>query len=123
MYVNVTPVDDPPVANADPGASPPPNPASYRVDEDTVLNVPAAQGVTVNDTDTEADPFTPQLVSGPAHDVTAGGFTLNSDGSFTYTPEGNFNGTDTFTYRDCEDLAPAVCSAERHRHADHRSCQ
>ena len=28
-----------------------------------------------------------------------GPWTLNSNGSFTYTPTANYNGTDTFTYR------------------------
>jgi VCBS repeat-containing protein len=35
------------------------------------------------------------LGSGPAHGTLA----LNANGSFTYTPAANFNGTDTFTYR------------------------
>ncbi|MCI0640404.1 MAG: PKD domain-containing protein, partial [Gemmataceae bacterium] len=35
------------------------------------------------------------LVSGPAH----GALTLNSDGSFTYAPHANYNGSDSFTYR------------------------
>jgi uncharacterized repeat protein (TIGR01451 family) len=111
VTITINPVDDPPVANDDPGTSPPPNPNSYETDEDTPLNVPAAQGVKRNDTDVEDDPFTPQLVSGPSHDVTPGGFALNSDGSFTYTPETDYNGIDTFTYQDCEDaFPPLVCS-------------
>ena len=39
--------------------------------------------------------LTAVLVSGPAH----GTLTLNADGSFTYTPAANFNGTDSFTYK------------------------
>ena len=35
------------------------------------------------------------LVSGPAH----GTLSLNSDGSFTYTPSGNYNGSDSFVYK------------------------
>ncbi len=35
------------------------------------------------------------LVTGPSH----GTLTLNADGSFSYTPAANFNGSDSFTYR------------------------
>jgi hypothetical protein len=38
--------------------------------------------------------MTASLVS----DVSAGALVLNSDGSFSYTPNGDFNGTDIFTY-------------------------
>ena len=54
----------------------------------------AAAGVLNNDTDVEHDPLTAVLVSGPTH----GTLSLNSDGSFAYTPAANFNGTDSFTY-------------------------
>jgi VCBS repeat-containing protein len=63
-----------------------------------VLNVAASQGVLANDTDANGDPLTilvTGLVSGPAH---ASDFTLNSDGSFSYTPVAGFTGTDSFTY-------------------------
>ena len=36
------------------------------------------------------------LVSGPSH---ATSFTLNPNGSFTYTPVSNYTGLDAFTYR------------------------
>jgi large repetitive protein len=48
-----------------------------------------------NDSDPNGDGLTAQLVSGPAH----GNLTLNPDGSFSYTPELDFNGSDSFTYR------------------------
>ena len=35
------------------------------------------------------------LVSGPAHGV----LTLNADGSFTYQPDANYSGPDSFVYR------------------------
>ena len=35
------------------------------------------------------------LVSGPAHGV----LSLAADGSFSYTPAANFNGTDSFSYK------------------------
>jgi VCBS repeat-containing protein len=40
-------------------------------------------------------PLVAELVSSTAH----GKVTLNSDGSFTYVPDANFSGTDSFTYQ------------------------
>ncbi|MDJ0878497.1 MAG: DUF2341 domain-containing protein [Halieaceae bacterium] len=68
----------------------------YEIDEDNALAVDAANGVLVNDTDADDDPLTASLVSGPGN---AASFTLNSDGSFSYTPEANFSGTDSFIYQ------------------------
>jgi VCBS repeat-containing protein len=76
----------------------PPTPANdaYTTAEDTTLPVPVASGVLANDTDVDGPfPLTAAVVSGPAH----GTLTLNADGSFTYTPAANFNGTDSFTYK------------------------
>jgi VCBS repeat-containing protein len=69
----------------------------YSVNEDGVLTIPVAQGVRINDGDTQSPPgsLTVTLVN----NVGNGALTLNSDGSFTYTPAANFSGTDTFTYR------------------------
>ncbi|NOG61597.1 MAG: DUF4347 domain-containing protein, partial [Proteobacteria bacterium] len=49
------------------------------------------------DTDPDTSPITvdPSLVSTP----TNGSVTMNPDGSFTYTPNAGFTGSDTFTYR------------------------
>ncbi|MGB7324303.1 MAG: tandem-95 repeat protein, partial [Rubripirellula sp.] len=71
-------------------------PADYSVNEDTTLTVSAANGVLANDSDIEGDSLTAVLVTGPSN---ASSFTLNADGSFNYTGNANFNGTDTFTYR------------------------
>jgi VCBS repeat-containing protein len=67
---------------------------SYSTPANTALVV-AAPGVLANDTDADGDPLTAVLASGPAH----GSLALNADGSFTYTPNSNFSGTDTFTYK------------------------
>src|SRR4029434_321733 len=40
------------------------------------------------------DPLTATKLAGPAH----GTLTLNPDGSFTYTPDANYGGADSFTY-------------------------
>lgn len=71
------------------------NDDEYATAVNTELTIPAP-GVLSNDTRiNQNDTFTPTLVS----DVTNGVLVLNDDGSFTYTPENDFVGTDTFTYR------------------------
>ncbi|TMA65570.1 MAG: tandem-95 repeat protein, partial [Deltaproteobacteria bacterium] len=69
----------------------------YSVDKDTVFSI-AAPGVLGNDNDldTQAGGLTAMLVNPPAN---AANFTLNPDGSFTYTPAVNFTGADSFTYK------------------------
>jgi len=66
----------------------------YTTLEDTALVV-AAAGVLANDTDTNPDTLQALLVT----DVSNGTLALNTDGSFTYAPNPNFNGTDRFIYR------------------------
>ncbi len=68
-------------------------PNSYSTAKNTPLTV-NAPGVLGNDTDPEAAQLSATLVSPPAH----GALTLNVDGSFTYTPQTAFVGTDAFTY-------------------------
>ena len=83
VRITVTSVNDAPSAAAD----------AEVIDEDTVLDV-AAPGVLENDTDIEGDALVARLVSGPA----VGTLVLRPDGSYTYTPPPNFNGTATFRY-------------------------
>jgi VCBS repeat-containing protein len=71
---------------------------AYSVDEDATLTVPVVSGVLNNDTDGDNNVLavaTPAPVSGPSH----GTLTLNSNGSFTYNPYANYNGSDSFTYK------------------------
>ncbi len=65
----------------------------YSVFEDTVLDI-AAAGVLANDTDADGDALSAVLQSGPSH----GSLVLRSDGSFTYTPDAAFVGSDAFSY-------------------------
>ena len=58
------------------------------------LTVPPP-GILEDYEDVDEDPLTGVLMTGPAH----GTLTLNLDGSFTYVPAANYNGTDTFTYQ------------------------
>ena len=75
--------EGPPTANDD----------AYTAYKGATLTVPAS-GVLSNDTDANDDPMTATSASDPAN----GSVTLNADGSFTYTPDAGFSGTDTFTY-------------------------
>jgi VCBS repeat-containing protein len=83
-YIVVSNINDAPVAVAD----------LYTTNEDTLLTV-AAAGILANDTDTENDALTAQLES----DVNDGTLALAADGSFTYTPDANWSGMDSFTYK------------------------
>lgn len=76
-----------PVANSD----------SYTTNEDTPLTL----AVTTNDTDADNDSLTAVLASNP----TNGTLVLNPEGTFTYTPNPNFSGTDSFSYRTSDGTA------------------
>ncbi|MFC1782774.1 SUMF1/EgtB/PvdO family nonheme iron enzyme [Planctomycetota bacterium] len=82
-----------PVANDD----------AYEVDEDNVLIVEAIDGVLSNDTDEDGDPLKAIKVSDPEHGI----LVLNEDGSFTYTPDLDYNGLDSFTYKACDGQEPS----------------
>ena len=66
----------------------------YTTNEDTVLKV-FPPGLLANDLDPDGNTLTAILESGPSN----GSLTLISDGSFNFTPNSNFHGTDSFTYR------------------------
>src|SRR5665213_1397350 len=74
----------PPVANND----------NYSTLEDVPLVIPAA-GVLTNDTNVTGQALTALLVT----NVSQGSLRLGTNGGFTYTPNTNFNGSDSFTYR------------------------
>ncbi len=84
VTITVIHVEQAPVAQDD----------SYQVQEDDQLDV-AAPGVLGNDVNPEPTTLTATLVSGPAH----GSLTFRADGSFTYVPNDNYNGPDSFTYK------------------------
>jgi VCBS repeat-containing protein len=68
---------------------------SYVVAEDGLLTKTSANGVLLNDIDANFDKLQVTLVSGPANGV----LTLNASGAFTYDPNPDFFGKDTFTYQ------------------------
>lgn len=89
-------VNRPPVASND----------AFSVAENAPLN-----GGTVLANDNDPDftlPLTAQLVASPANALS---FTLNPNGTFSYTPTLNYNGVDTFTYRAIDALGGASNTA------------
>lgn len=84
FHITITAVNDAPVAVND----------AYGVGINKTLSV-SAPGVLDNDSDVENNPLTAIQVSGPAH----GTLTLNSNGSFIYTPTTGYTGTVGFTYK------------------------
>ncbi|MBN2565988.1 MAG: cell wall-binding repeat-containing protein, partial [Candidatus Eisenbacteria bacterium] len=89
---------------------------AWQVTQDTGLVVPAP-GVLANDDPGDCDSIDATLVAGTAH----GAVVLKPDGSFTYTPNDLFLGTDTFTYRAVQDpgsSAPTVVTLTVSRPAD-----
>jgi hypothetical protein len=79
VTVDVTPVNDPPVAVDD----------TVTTDEDTPVTVPVLD----NDSDVDGDDLTVTGASAPNGTVT-----INPDGTITYTPDPDFNGADVITY-------------------------
>lgn len=66
----------------------------YTLQQDTPLSVLAA-GVLANDIDLDHDSLSVVLEVGPNH----GTLSLDADGSFNYSPNAGFSGSDSFTYR------------------------
>ena len=87
--LTVNPLNDAPTAAAD----------TYAVSLDRALTV-AAPGVLINDRDVDGNPISAVLVTAPIN----GRLVLNADGSFTYTPNVGYVGSDSFTYRSSDGL-------------------
>ena len=83
VTITIIPQNDPPVAY----------PNSYSVLEDEILTI-SAPGVLDNDVDIDNNSLTSTLISTTKN----GTLNLHSDGSFSYQPDHNYAGTDTFRY-------------------------
>jgi VCBS repeat-containing protein len=102
VTLTVDPANDAPTAADD----------AYSTTQGAALSPSASGGVLANDSDIDGDVLTAVLGTGPSH----GALTLNSDGSFTYTPSAGYVGADSFTYtaRDpsSTDSAPATVTIQ-----------
>ncbi|WP_458098401.1 Ig-like domain-containing protein [Roseomonas sp. WA12] len=68
---------------------------TYRASEDTPVRFDATVGLLANDRASEGGPF---LVAGTFATEAGGSIIVSVDGSFTYTPATDFNGTDRYAY-------------------------
>ncbi|MFO0913885.1 MAG: Ig-like domain-containing protein [Pirellulales bacterium] len=84
VTITISAVNDPPTTVGD----------SYTVVSGQSLITSLSNGLLVNDSDPESDPITALLADGPSH----GQVQLNSNGTFTYTPNIGYTGPDSFTY-------------------------
>jgi VCBS repeat-containing protein len=80
-----------------PNSAPDSHADAFALDEDGSL----AGNVLGNDADPDGDALTAMLCSSTSH----GTLSWNADGSFTYTPFANYNGTDSFTYSAFDGIA------------------
>ena len=86
VAITVTAVNDTPIASDD----------TYSMSEDATLS----NAVSGNDSDVEGALNWSLLSGGTA--AANGGLVLNSNGTFTYTPNSNYNGAVSFTYQACD---------------------
>lgn len=84
VSLTVNAINDTPVGAAD----------TLSATEDTALTIPVAT-LLGNDSDVEGIALSIVSLTAPLH----GRVVLNADGTLSYTPNANYNGTDSFTYR------------------------
>ena len=84
VTVTVTPANDAPTASS--------------VDPVTAEDTPVSSGILMSDVDLPGGPdvLTASLDPAPGSSPSNGSVVVNGDGSYTYTPDANFNGTDSF---------------------------
>ena len=92
VTITINSIDNPPVAVDDAFS--------------TNMNQTLSGNIITNDSDPDSDNITVNTtpVTPPAH----GTLTLNADGTFTYTPETDYTGTDTFVYEIYDDGTPSL---------------
>jgi hypothetical protein len=97
VSITVTATNDPPVANDDDAAT----------SIDTLVRVDVA----ANDTDPDGnlDPTTANTACAGCALPGNGSLVANGDGTFDYTPDSGFDGSDGFVYEICDSGSPGLC--------------
>ena len=98
VFITINPINDPPIAQDD----------NFLMDEDAVLN----GNVALNDNDGDPE-LTQTLTFSLQNGGTAilnGNLIFNTNGTFSYTPNPNFNGNVSFTYQVCDNGLPILCA-------------
>ncbi len=93
VVIAIDPENDPPVAVDDIVVAP--------------VNEPAMGNLLTNDFDPEGNNITVNTT--PVEAPENGILTINPDGTYTYTPDPNFVGEDSFQYEICDDGIPQTC--------------
>lgn len=75
------------------------------VNEDAILE---GASLLANDSDPEGSPLT---ITTETKNTAHGKVVIKADGTFTYTPNPNYNGSDTFTYQVCDNYTDVQCSS------------
>ena len=83
---------------------------SISINEDATFVSDSTSNLLLNDSDADGDPLTVNAtpIVGPSN----GTLVLNEDGSYTYTPNADFNGTDSFTYEITDGTATATAAVD-----------
>ena len=95
VTITVNPINDAPVALADAASTA----------EDTPLT---GTSLLTNDSDVDGNPLT--INTTPAVNPGQGTVVINTNGTYTYTPNANYNGPDSFTYQICDNGTPVLCA-------------
>ncbi len=97
VYIEIIP--DPTIANNPPIANP-----DYGLTE---VDTPISGSLISNDSDPDGQNLI--INTTPTTTPSNGTLTINPDGTYDYTPNGGFVGTDTFEYEVCDDGSPSLC--------------
>jgi len=96
--------------NDTPGANPTPNQAPVATDDNATTDEDVAVVIPVLNNDTDGDsslePSSVVVTNGPANGVIA---VDAGTGDITYTPNADFNGSDSFEYQVCDNENPPLC--------------